>query len=209
MYWIEENAGESRHFSFGHEARSALLVLLLSGLAVVGCTTFIERRVAPAGEEAVSVPLPARPPAIEAPDTAAIRMPVQGIAPAGLRDSFEDRRGGRFHHAIDIMAARGTPVVAAVGGEVAKVYVHPLGGLSVYQYDEERRFAYYYAHLGSFASGLKAGVHLAAGDPIGFVGTSGNATPGSPHLHFAVYQLGREKQWWRGTPVNPYLLLRH
>jgi murein DD-endopeptidase MepM/ murein hydrolase activator NlpD len=91
---------------------------------------------------------------------------------------------------------------------VAKVYRHALGGLSVYQYDADRRFVYYYAHLDSFATGLKAGAVLAAGDPLGAVGTTGNATPGSPHLHFAVYRLGREKQWWRGTPVNPYPLLK-
>jgi murein DD-endopeptidase MepM/ murein hydrolase activator NlpD len=208
VYWLEENAGESRHFSFGHESRRALLVLLLSTLAVVGCTTWIDRRVQPAGEEAVSVPMPVTPPPpADAPAVSAIRMPVEGVLATALRDSFADKRGERLHHAIDIMAPRGTPVVAAVTGEVAKVYRHPLGGLSVYQYDDDRRFAYYYAHLDAFAGGLKAGMRLAAGDPVGVVGTSGNATPGSPHLHFAVYRLGREKQWWRGTPVNPIPLL--
>jgi murein DD-endopeptidase MepM/ murein hydrolase activator NlpD len=135
-------------------------------------------------------------------------MPVQGVRATALRDTFGEPRGGRLHHAIDIMAPRGTPVVAVVAGEVAKVYRHPLGGLSVYQYDEDRRFAYYYAHLDAFAGGLKAGTLLAAGDPVGSVGTSGNATPGSPHLHFAIYRLGPEKQWWRGTPVNPYSALQ-
>lgn len=208
MYWLQENAGESRHFSFGDESRRALLVLLASTLAVVGCTTWIDRRVQPAGDEAVSVPLPAPPPAVAPPVASGIRIPVEGVLPESLRDSFGDARGGRLHHAIDIMAPRGTPVVAAVGGEVAKVYRHPLGGLSVYQYDEGHRFAYYYAHLDAFAKGLRAGTVLAAGDALGFVGTSGNATPGSPHLHFAVYRLGRERQWWRGTPVNPYDLLK-
>jgi murein DD-endopeptidase MepM/ murein hydrolase activator NlpD len=208
MYWIEEDAGASRHFSFGREPRRALLVLLLSALAVVGCTTWIDRRVRPAGEESVSIPLPARPPPrVEPAPQAALRMPVAGVAPAALRDSFRDDRGGRRHQAIDIMAPRGTPVVAAVAGEVAKVYRHPLGGLSVYQYDSRRHFAYYYAHLDAFAQGLKAGVVLAAGDPVGVVGTTGNATPGSPHLHFAIYRLGAERQWWRGTPVDPYPLL--
>ena len=209
MYWLQEDAGESRHFSLRRESRAALLVLLASTLAVVGCTTWIERRVAPGGEEAVSVPLPAPAPAApieRAPPGP--RMPVEGALAANLRDSFDDARGKRRHQAIDIMAPRGTPVVAAVGGEVAKVYRHPLGGLSVYQYDGERRFAYYYAHLDSFAPGLRAGVVLHAGDAIGTVGTSGNATPGSPHLHFAIYRLGRERQWWRGTPVDPYPLLR-
>ena len=209
MYWLDENAGESRHFSFRRDSRIALLILLGSTLTVVGCTTWIDRRVAPTGEESVSVPLPVppaqKPPVVESP---AIRMPVEGADPATLRDSFADRRGSRRHGAIDIMAPRGTPVVAAVGGEVAKVYRHPLGGLSVYQYDGDRRFAFYYAHLDTFAKGLKPGMTLAAGDPIGTVGTSGNATPGSPHLHFAIYRLGPERQWWRGTPVNPLEYLR-
>lgn len=210
VYWLEEDAGASRHFSLRRDSRAALLVLLASALAVVGCTTWIERRVAPGGEESVSVPLPApastaaRPVPVE---PAGPRMPVVGIAADSLRDSFGDARGKRRHEAIDIMAPRGTPVVAAVSGTIAKVYRHPLGGLSVYQYDEQRSYAYYYAHLDSFAPGLKADVVLHAGDPIGAVGTSGNATPGSPHLHFAIYRLGREHQWWRGTPVDPYPLL--
>ena len=209
MYWLDENAGASRHFSLGRESRAALLVLLASTLAVVGCTTWIERRVAPGGEEAVSVPLPAPVPKQPVPTApTGPRMPVAGSDPASLRDSFDDARGKRRHQAIDIMAPRGTPVVAAVGGEIAKVYRHPRGGLSVYQYDEERRFAYYYAHLDSFAPGLRAGLVLRAGDAIGTVGTSGNATPGSPHLHFAIYRLGREHQWWRGKPVDPYPLLK-
>ena len=209
MYWLDENAGESRHFSFRRDSRAALLVLLASTLAVVGCTTWIDRRVAPGGEEAVSVPLPmpAQRPPEPAPVPAGPRMPVVGVDPAMLRDSFDEARGNRRHQAIDIMAPRGTPVVAAVSGAVAKVYRHALGGLSVYQYDEDRRHAYYYAHLDSFAPGLKAGVVLRAGDPVGAVGTTGNATPGSPHLHFAIYRLGRERAWWRGTPVNPYPLL--
>jgi len=209
MYWLEEDAGASRHFSFRRESRAALLVLLASALAVVGCTTWIDRRVAPGGEESVSVPLPA--PIVPPPDApgprGGPRMPVAGVDAANLRDSFDDARGKRRHQAIDIMAPRGTPVVAAVTGAIAKVYRHPLGGLSVYQYDEERRYAYYYAHLDRFAPGLEAGKMVRAGEPIGAVGTTGNATPGSPHLHFAVYRLGREKQWWRGTPVDPYPLL--
>src|SRR5205085_1900383 len=182
-----ENAGASRHFSL-QSSRAALLVLLASALAVVGCTAWIERHVAPAGEESVSVPLAVTPKEQPAPPPAraALHMPIEGATLRELRDSFMDARGGRRHHAIDIMAPRGTPVVAAVDGLVAKVYRHALGGLSVYQYDAERRFAYYYAHLDAFAPGLAAGQRLAAGELVGYVGTSGNATPGSPHLHFAM-----------------------
>jgi murein DD-endopeptidase MepM/ murein hydrolase activator NlpD len=219
--WELENAGASRHFSLAagfdpaphamRDSRLALLVLLASALAVVGCTSWIEHRVAPSGEEAVSVPLPATPigaaPPIASP-AELIRMPVKGVAASSLRDSFLDKRGSRLHHAIDIMAPRGTPVFAAVDGEIAKAYRHALGGLSVYQYDAGRRHSYYYAHLDAFAPALAAGQPIAAGDLIGYVGTSGNATPTSPHLHFAIYRLGPEKQWWRGTPLDPYDLLR-
>ena len=214
-----ENAGECRHFSLagGFEApgaalrdsRLALLVLLLSALAVVGCTTWIERRVAPGGEESVSEPLPAVPSATipVPPAQAFLKMPVAGVDVARLRDTFLDKRGARVHHALDIMAPRGTPVVAVADGVVAKAYRHALGGLSVYQYDATRRYAYYYAHLDRFAPGLEAGRALSAGDLIGYVGTTGNATPTSPHLHFAVYRLGPERQWWRGTPIDPLSLL--
>ena len=211
------DAGESRHFSFvagfaplGRampDSRRALLVLLASTLAVVGCTTWIEQRVAPAGEEHVSTPLPSpAPEPVPALPQASLPMPVAGASVESLRDSFLDGRGGRKHQAIDIMAPRGTPVVAVADGEVAKVYRHALGGLSVYQYDGERRFAYYYAHLDRFAPGLAAGRPLRQGDLIGYVGSTGNVT-GSPHLHFAAYRLGAERQWWRGKPVNPYTLL--
>jgi len=223
MEWLDdrEDAGASRHFHLAggafapagramRDSRLALLVLLASALLVVSCSTWVERGVAPSGEEAVSVPLPAAPlPSPSAPPAAAggLRMPVAGARVEAVRDTFGDARGKRLHHAADIMAPRGTPVVAVTAGRVAKVYSHPLGGLSVYQYDAEQRHAYYYAHLDSFAPGLEAGTMLAAGDSIGRVGTTGNATPGSPHLHFAIYRLGPEKQWWRGTPIDPFPLL--
>ncbi len=134
-------------------------------------------------------------------------MPVLGLERSALADNFEDRRGARRHLALDIMAPRGTPVVAVAEGEVAKVYRHALGGLSVYQYDRERRRSYYYAHLQGFAPGLAAGDYLRRGDLVGYVGTTGNASPTAPHLHFAILDLDSEGKWWKGTPVNPYPLL--
>ena len=225
--WDSPNAGESRHFSLVPErferpgralrdSRLALLTLLVSALAVVSCATWVERGVAPSGEEAVSVPMPLPPPR---PQRAEPAEPMDPLAARGLAipvrfdavelsDSFDDARGKRRHQAIDIMAPRGTPVVAVDDGTVAKVYRHPLGGLSVYQYDGDKRFAYYYAHLDRFAPGLKAGMALKRGDVLGYVGTSGNASPTAPHLHFAIYRLGPEKQWWRGTALNPYPYLQ-
>lgn len=69
-------------------------------------------------------------------------------------------------------------------------------------------YAYYYAHLDRYADGLKEGAELHRGDVIGYVGVTGNADPKAPHLHFAVFELTPEKQWWKGTPVNPYPLLQ-
>ncbi len=66
---------------------------------------------------------------------------------------------------------------------------------------------YYYAHLDRYAEGLKEGMVLRRGDLVGYVGSTGNATTDTPHLHFAVLRLGPARRWWEGTPVNPYPLL--
>ena len=134
-------------------------------------------------------------------------MPVAGARTLDLHDDFADVRGKRKHEAIDILAPRGTPVVAAVDGSIEKLFTSKPGGLTVYEFDLEREHCYYYAHLDRYAEGLKEGQSVHRGDRIGYVGTTGNAPPGTPHLHFAVFRLGPEKQWWVGTPVNPYPLL--
>lgn len=211
----EDDAGPGPAFSLVPRAMArtlpeALIVLGLSALAVSGCAIVIETREPfPAAEPAVqAIPEPARP---EPPRAAAradgLLIPVQGITRAGLRDNFREARGKRVHHALDIMAPRGTPVVAAGDGRVAKVYRHILGGLCVYQYDARQEHVYYYAHLDAYAGGLAEGVELKRGDPIGYVGTTGNASPTAPHLHFAMMKLGPDKRWYHGEPVNPYALL--
>ena len=135
-------------------------------------------------------------------------LPVQGVQPAQLLDTFTQSRGeGRLHDAIDIMAARGTPVVAVADGRVAKLFDSKQGGLTVYQFDRDEKLAYYYAHLDRYAAGLVEGKQLRRGDVLGYVGSTGNANPDGPHLHFAVFVLGPEKNWWKGTAVNPYPLL--
>jgi murein DD-endopeptidase MepM/ murein hydrolase activator NlpD len=136
-------------------------------------------------------------------------MPVRGIRPEQIEDTYNQTRGGtRIHEALDIMAPRGTPVVAAVDGKVEKLFASDAGGLTVYQFDPSSTYAYYYAHLDSYAPSLREGMQLRRGDVIGTVGSTGNANPEAPHLHFAIFLLGPEKQWWKGTPVNPYPLLR-
>lgn len=165
---------------------------------------------APPAPTASTPPAPATPvPTPSAtPPTTALQMPVVGIRPEQLANTYNDTRGGiRNHEALDIMAPRGTPVVAAIDGKVAKLFTSDAGGLTVYQFDPTETYAYYYAHLDSYAPGLQEGQQLRRGDPIGTVGSTGNASPDAPHLHFAIFLLGPEKQWWKGTPVNPYPLL--
>jgi peptidoglycan LD-endopeptidase LytH len=105
------------------------------------------------------------------------------------------------------MAARGTPVLATADGKVVKLFTSKPGGLTVYQFDPDERYAYYYAHLDRYAEGLAEGQTLRRGDLVGYVGSTGNASPDAPHLHFAIFRLGPERQWWKGTPVNPYPFL--
>jgi murein DD-endopeptidase MepM/ murein hydrolase activator NlpD len=176
---------------------------------------------APAGSQVPTIQPPATPavaanpvappPAAPAPlpPATALLIPVRGVRPEQLGDTYNQTRGGtRIHEALDIMAPRGTPVVAAVDGTVEKLFTSDAGGLTVYQFDPSATYAYYYAHLDSYAPGLREGMQLRRGDVIGTVGSTGNASPDGPHLHFAIFLLGPEKQWWKGTPVNPYPLLR-
>lgn len=133
-----------------------------------------------------------------------LEVPVVGIAPGSLADHYEQRRGERQHEAIDILAPKGTPVVAVDDGKVVKLFDSKPGGLTVYQYDPEGRLAYYYAHLDRYAEGLREGAEVKRGQLIGYVGVTGNANPATPHLHFAVFRLGTPPKWWEGEPVNPY-----
>jgi peptidoglycan LD-endopeptidase LytH len=134
-------------------------------------------------------------------------IPVEGVDRATLRDNFTEARGGHRHDALDIMAPRGTPVHAVDSGRVAKLFDSKAGGLTVYQFDRDEKYAYYYAHLDHYAEGLKEGAMLNRGDRVGYVGTTGNATPNAPHLHFTIFRLGADRRWWQGTAVNPYPFL--
>ena len=131
-------------------------------------------------------------------------IPVAGVQPGQLRDNFDERRGNERHEAMDIMAARGTPVVAVEDGRIAKLFTSKPGGLTIYQFDPSEKYAYYYAHLDRYAQGIAEGRVVRKGEIIGYVGTTGNASPDAPHLHFTIYQLGPDKRWWKGTSINPY-----
>ncbi len=169
-------------------------------------------------ESAVATPVPAAaplstaaPPATvvpAAPGPAGLVVPVHGLTAAQLSDTYSDTRSeGRTHEAIDIIAPRGTPVLAVADGKVEKLFDSKPGGLTIYQFEPSGKFAYYYAHLDRYAPGLAEGKALRQGEVIGYVGSTGNADQAAPHLHFAVFVLGPERSWWQGTAINPYPLL--
>lgn len=136
-------------------------------------------------------------------------VPVQGVQPGELLNTFDDSRSaGRVHEAIDIIAPRNTPVVAVEGGKIAKLFTSDLGGLTIYQFDPTETYSYYYAHLERYAPGIQEGAQVAPGQVIGYVGTTGNAGADNPHLHFAVFKLNEKKNWWEGEPVNPFYIFK-
>jgi peptidoglycan LD-endopeptidase LytH len=134
-----------------------------------------------------------------------IMIPVEGVTRYRLRDNFTaGRANGRIHGALDIVAPRSTPVMAAADHVIGRLFEGPVGGIVIYAYDEEQRFVYYYAHLERYRRGLAVGDRVAKGSVIGYVGTTGNAPKNAPHLHFQVMKRGRGRAWWDGPPINPY-----
>lgn len=150
------------------------------------------------GVEALAAGSPATPPAL--------LLPVPGVRASALRDMFYEGRDNnqRGHEAIDIAAPRGTAVLAVDDGRIVKLFLSQPGGLTLYQFDPTGRFAYYYAHLDRYADGIREGQTVRRGTVIGYVGSTGNARPDAPHLHFAIFRLGADKQWWKGEPINPF-----
>jgi murein DD-endopeptidase MepM/ murein hydrolase activator NlpD len=161
-------------------------------------------------ESGPASPSPNPAPGVASPDLRQrnLVLPVQGITPENLQNTFDDARsGGRVHEALDILAPRNTPVLAVEDGRIAKLFTSKQGGLTLYQFDPSEAYAYYYAHLERYADGIKEGIVLRRGQVIGYVGTSGNAAPDTPHLHFAIFRLTPEKHWWEGDPLNPFTIL--
>jgi murein DD-endopeptidase MepM/ murein hydrolase activator NlpD len=139
-----------------------------------------------------------------------LAIPVLGVRPAQLSDTFTQARAGgaRVHDAIDIMAPRGTPVIASAPGTVEKLYFSPGGGgITAYVRSPDKRWTYYYAHLDRYAPGLREGQRVRRGERIGTVGSTGNASPDGPHLHFAIHRMQGGERWHEGSAINPYPLL--
>ncbi len=136
-------------------------------------------------------------------------IPVMGVRADQLIDTFADARSeGRVHDAIDIPAAAGTPVVAAIDGEIARLFQSERGGTTIYQLSPDKKLIFYYAHLQRYADGVVAGKYVRQGEVIAYVGDTGNAGAGNYHLHFSIAALADPKRYWEGTNINPYPLLR-
>ena len=162
----------------------------------------------PSGSEGPPLHLSASPAQSKA-SHGRLMIPVRDVTPDQLQDTFTDARSqGRVHNAIDILAPAGTPVLAVADGTVEKLFDSKRGGLTVYQFEPLGKYCYYYAHLQRYADGLTEKQPIRRGQVIGYVGSTGNANPASPHLHFEVHQLEPERRWWQGKALDPYPLLR-
>lgn len=201
--WTKEDVASVRVWRW-----SAAVLGLWLGAACGPALTPLPPPRAPAPSE-VAIPAPAAP--VAAPPNAIellrqrkLMVPVDGISLDRVENTYEAFRdgGARRHYAIDILAARGTPVLAADDGSILRMGFNALGGLTIYQIDHERRFVYYYAHLDRYASTIRDGSVVSRGDVIGYVGSSGNAQATTPHLHFQVL-LFRDR-YWEGESVNPF-----
>ena len=138
-----------------------------------------------------------------------LAIPVVGVKANQLLDTFDQARSaGRRHDAIDIMAAEGTPVIAAADGTIEKLFFSKGGGgITVYERSPDGKWIYYYAHLSAYAPGLAEGQQVKRGQVIARVGHTGDASAAGPHLHFAINSMAPGERWWDGTPINPYPLL--
>jgi peptidoglycan LD-endopeptidase LytH len=143
----------------------------------------------------------------EAESTPHIGTPIARLRVADLHDSFDELRHGHRHEAIDLMEPRGTPIYAVDNGTIRKLFLSAAGGKTIYEFDSDGRYCYYYAHLDRYADDLREGSPVHRGQVIGYVGTSGDASPDAPQLHFAILRLNSGKLWWKGTPINPYPIL--
>ena len=196
--------------------RRRVLPLTLALLSTACARQALSTAPAPAARVATSgasrVPVPTRGP-LSSSETVnyilgrGLLVPVAGVAVSQLSDTFDEGRdGGRVHRALDILAPRGTAVLAADDGRVLRVRPNALGGNTVYATDPEGRVVYYYAHLDAYRPGLAEGATIARGDVLGTVGTTGNAPKDTPHLHFQVMSMPSDGKYWDGDAINPYPL---
>jgi murein DD-endopeptidase MepM/ murein hydrolase activator NlpD len=138
-----------------------------------------------------------------------LMIPVVGIKPENLQDTYtQSRSGNRVHNAIDIMAPGGAPVVAVADGEIVKFFDSKLGGITIYQLSSDKKYIYYYAHLQRRADGLQEKMIVKQGTVLGYVGDTGNSGTGNYHLHFTITVPNDPNRFWDGTDINPYPILK-
>ena len=141
-----------------------------------------------------------------------LMVPVDGVEPRRLPDTFYEKRDGvRIHEAQDIIAPRGTPVLAAIDGKILRMSQNTLGGITLYAIDSDDHYVFYYAHLDHYSDIVTVGREVRQGEVLGYVGTSGNAPPKTPHLHFQVMRKAEgHRDWWNGTPIDvrPFMTMR-
>jgi len=185
--------------------RLGWILLLIFGVAAVAFGLMLTGSEIPDAEPSEVGSAAGRPDAV----VGSLVIPVAGVKPDVLTDSWGDSRGGgtREHKAIDIMAPRGTPVVAAAPGIVEKLFDSANGGRTIYVRSNDGRMVYYYAHLDSYRVGLSEGQRVRTGDVIGTVGSTGSAGDGEPHLHFEIKRMSPGEAWHQGSEINPYPLL--
>jgi murein DD-endopeptidase MepM/ murein hydrolase activator NlpD len=138
-----------------------------------------------------------------------VRPPIDNMDLDAVKGGFYEPRAGHRHEAVDILAPRNTPVHAVQAGKIARLFFSKQGGITVYQFDPSGRLCYYYAHLQRYADNLHEGDPVSQGQIIGYVGTTGNAPPNTPHLHFAVFELNADKRWWQGKALDPYEVFKN
>src|SRR5215210_1669689 len=157
--------------------RCRLLFLMRSTVSfLIGCVlgaTGILLYLTETQKLAVAAPAPVPPaqPAVVLPHTPfeSLIIPVDGVSIERLKSTFNESRGGGFrtHHAIDILAPRGTPVRAAVPGTIRKLFTSGAGGLTIYEFDRAEEKVYYYAHLDRYAESVHEGLAVQQGEVIG------------------------------------------
>lgn len=186
--------------------------LLLVFAVVIGLFALMVRNGGPASlqHRADTASPEVAPAAAAIPAGGGLIIPVAGMTPDKLTDTWGDARGDgtRQHHAIDIMAPRGTPVLAAAAGTVEKIFESHNGGHTIYIRRADAGWQDYYAHLDAYAAGLHEGQVVRQGEQIGQVGSTGDASPDAPHLHYEIHQMAPGDGWWKGTEINPYPILR-
>ncbi len=190
-------AAALRTAAAGVEA-AADVVLYHSSTARLSAPAVAMTATQPSAAAATSGSVPAPP----------LRMPIDGLNVESMKGGFAEARTGHPHEAVDLLAPRGTPIHAVRDGTIAKLFFSKQGGNTIYQFDPDGRLCFYYAHLERYADGLKDGQVVVQGDVIGYVGTTGNAPPNTPHLHFAVFELNADKHWWQGRPLDPYRVFK-